>query len=62
MRTLMVVLVLGIVVHVTSAFAHHRFTRHAFIRVGQNGYWVTSVYGCAMEDAQGRIQDCSFGN
>jgi hypothetical protein len=61
MRTLMVVLVLGIVVHVTSAFAHHRFTRPAFIRVGQNGYWVTSVYGCVMEDAQERIQDCNFG-
>jgi hypothetical protein len=62
MRTLMIMLVVGIVVHDTSAFAHHWFTRRAFIRVGQNGYWVTSVYGCVMEDAQGRIQDCSFGN
>jgi hypothetical protein len=46
MRTLVIMLVLGVAVHVTSAFAHHQFTRHAFIRVGQNGYWVTSVYGC----------------
>ena len=62
MRTLVIMLVLGVVVHVTTAFAHHRFTRHAFIRIGQNGYWVASVYGCVMEDAQARIQDCSFGN
>ena len=62
MRTLIVTLVVGIVLHATSAFAHQRFTRYAFIRAGQNGYWVTSVYGCVMEDAQGRIQDCGFGN
>jgi hypothetical protein len=53
MRTLIVTLVVGIVPYAKSALAHHRFMRHAFIRVGQNGYWVTSVYGRVMEDAQG---------
>ena len=62
MRSLIVTLVVAILLHATSALAHHRFTRHAFIGVGRNGYWVTSVDGCVMEDAQGRIQDCGFGN
>jgi catalase len=39
-------LVVGIVVHDRSAFAHHWFTRRAFIRVGQNGYWaMNKVFG-----------------
>jgi len=30
-----------------------------FIRVGPNGYWVTTTWGCWVDDGQGRIQDCS---
>lgn len=30
-----------------------------FIRVGPNGYWVTTTWGCWIDDGQGRIQDCS---
>jgi hypothetical protein len=29
-----------------------------FIRVGPNGYWVTTTWGCWVDDGQGRIHDC----
>jgi len=32
-----------------------------FIRVGPNGYWVTTTWGCWIDNGQGRIQDCSGG-
>jgi hypothetical protein len=32
-----------------------------FIRVGPNGYWVTTTWGCWVDDGQGRIHDCSGG-
>jgi hypothetical protein len=32
-----------------------------FIRVGPNGYWVTTTWGCWVDDGQGRIHDCSEG-
>jgi hypothetical protein len=30
-----------------------------FIRVGPNGYWVTTTWGCWVDDGQGRIHDCN---
>ena len=33
-----------------------------FIRVGPNGYWVTTTWGCWVDDGQGRIHDCESGN
>jgi hypothetical protein len=32
-----------------------------FIRVGPNGYWVTTTWGCWVDNGQGRIADCSSG-
>jgi len=32
-----------------------------FIRVGPNGYWVTTSWGCWTDEGQGRIQDCNTG-
>jgi len=32
------------------------------VRVGPNGYWVTSSWGCSIEEAQGRIVDCDSAN
>jgi len=32
-----------------------------FIRVGPNGYWVTTSWGCWVDEGQGRIQDCNSG-
>jgi hypothetical protein len=29
-----------------------------FIRVGPNGYWVTTTWGCWVDNGQGRLQDC----
>ena len=29
-----------------------------FITVGPNGYWVTTTWGCWVDDGQGRIHDC----
>jgi hypothetical protein len=29
-----------------------------FIRVGPNGYWVTTTWSCWVDDGQGRIHDC----
>jgi len=33
-----------------------------FVRVGPNGYWVTSSWGCWIEEAQNRIVDCDSAN
>jgi hypothetical protein len=33
-------------------------TAPQFIRVGPNGYWVTTTWGCWVDDGQGRIHDC----
>jgi len=33
-----------------------------FVRVGPNGYWVTSSWGCWIEEAQDRIVDCDSAN
>jgi hypothetical protein len=30
-----------------------------FIRVGPNGYWVTTTWGCWVDNGQGRIEDCN---
>ena len=30
-----------------------------FIRVGPNGYWVTTSWGCWVDNGQGRIEDCN---
>jgi hypothetical protein len=32
------------------------------VRVGPNGYWVTSSWGCWIDEAQDRIVDCDSGN
>ena len=32
-----------------------------FIRVGPNGYWVTTTWSCWVDDGQGRIHDCDGG-
>jgi hypothetical protein len=32
-----------------------------FIRVGPNGYWVTTTWGCWVDNGQGRIEDCNSG-
>ena len=32
------------------------------VRVGPNGYWVTSSWGCWIDEAQHRIADCDSGN
>jgi hypothetical protein len=29
-----------------------------FVRVGHNGYWVTTTWGCYTDEGQGRLQDC----
>jgi len=31
-----------------------------FIRVGPNGYWVTTTWGCWTDEGQGRIHDCEM--
>jgi hypothetical protein len=33
-----------------------------FVRVGPNGYWVTSSWGCSIDEAQDRIVDCDSAN
>jgi hypothetical protein len=33
-----------------------------FVRVGPNGYWVTSSWGCSIDEAQDRIVDCDGAN
>jgi hypothetical protein len=33
-------------------------TERQFITVGPNGYWVTTTWGCWVDDGQGRIHDC----
>jgi hypothetical protein len=72
MRNLSVVtVVLAAVLSAAPAFAHsHNRPRHAaegafgaietphFVRVGPNGYWITSTWGCYTDDGQWRIQDC----
>ena len=42
--------------HTAAAFGAAE-TPH-FVRVGPNGYWITSTWGCYTDDGQGRIQDC----
>jgi hypothetical protein len=37
-------------------------TAPEFITVGPNGYWVTTTWGCWVDDGQGRIHDCESGN
>jgi hypothetical protein len=32
-----------------------------FITVGPQGYWVTTTWGCWVDDGQGRIHDCESG-
>jgi hypothetical protein len=32
-----------------------------FLRVGPNGYWVTTTWGCYIDEGQGRIRDCEMG-
>jgi hypothetical protein len=32
-----------------------------FVRVGPNGYWVTTTWGCYIDEGQGRIRDCEMG-
>ena len=32
------------------------------VRVGPNGYWLTSNWGCWIEEAQDRIADCDSAN
>jgi hypothetical protein len=32
------------------------------VRVGPKGYWVTSSWGCWIDEAQDRIVDCDSGN
>lgn len=62
---------LAAVASAAPALAHsHKHPRHAaeaafgaveaphFVRVGPNGYWITTTWGCYTDDGQGRIQDC----
>jgi hypothetical protein len=32
-----------------------------FVRVGPNGYWMTTTWGCYIDEGQGRIRDCEMG-
>jgi hypothetical protein len=32
-----------------------------FVRVGPNGYWVTTTWGCYTDEGQGRIRPCEMG-
>jgi len=32
-----------------------------FIGVGPNRYWVTTNWGCWIDEGQGRIHDCNYG-
>jgi len=32
-----------------------------FVRVGPNGYWITTTWGCYTDNGQRRIQDCEGG-
>jgi hypothetical protein len=38
-----------------------RFQTPHFIGVGPNGYWVTTNWGCWIDEGQGRIHDCNYG-
>ena len=72
MRNLSFIVVgLAAVTLAAPAFAKaHKHPRHAaeaafgavdapqFVRVGHNGYWVTTTWGCYTDEGQGRIQDC----
>jgi hypothetical protein len=40
----------------------HPTTAPECITVGPNGYWVTTTWGCWVDDGQGRIHDCESGN
>jgi len=74
MRNVSLVVGLAAVTIGTPALAHsHNHSRHTvpipvaaarsfdeprFVRVGPNGYWVTTTWGCYTDEGQGRIQDC----
>jgi hypothetical protein len=34
-------------------------TAPQFIAIGPNGYWVTTTWGCWVDDGQWRIHDCN---
>jgi hypothetical protein len=76
MRNLSLIVVgLTAVTFVAPALAHsHNHARYAaeaalaavgapqFVRVGPNGYWITTTWSCYTDDGQGRIQDCEGGS